>query len=309
MQRYFYLLFGLLLSVLASAQTIIFTENFENVDSVTTIGNPLWVQNSALQSSGAYSFHGTLATSDTSWVTTNAFNTSGYSFVLLEYNQICKIEFFDEGILEVSNDNGATWTRLTATEYLGQGNFGNQGNKFTSVSYADWLPGNNTAIPDNTWWKPEIFDISAIAANSAQVKVRFRLNDGNNTGSSGNYGWLIDDLKIIVSPSELIPPVIVMQPPLYQGTVYSTGPFNITAQITDASGIDTADVIYTVNGGALTTVGMTPTGGDIFVGQIPAVNDGDTVCYYVTATDSAPAQNMASLPSAGCTPFYVTSGE
>ncbi len=290
------------------AQTVVFSEDFETVDSVTATGNPAWAIDNTLQHSGVQSYHNSIATSDTSWLTTNAFSTTGNFYVLLDFWQICKIEFFDYGIIEVSNDNGATWTKVTSAQYLGSGSFGAQGNKFSAAAYPDWIPQTNSATPANSWFKNEQFDISALAQNAAQVMVRFKLYDGNATGANGNYGWVIDDIKVNASVAELIPPVITMQAPLYTGVVYSTGPFNITASITDTSGIASASVTYTVNNGTPSTVAMTNTTGSTYVGVIPAVNDNDTVCYYVTATDATANANTANKPSSGCTNFIVSKG-
>lgn len=68
-------------------------------------------------------------------------------------------------------------------------------NSFSSLSYSTWAPANNTAIPTNSWWKDEKFDLSMIS-NVDNSRVRFVLIDTDNNGARGNYGWLIDDIKI-----------------------------------------------------------------------------------------------------------------
>ena len=70
-------------------------------------------------------------------------------------------------------------------------------------------------------------------------KQKFDLNfkTENNSGASGNYGWLIDDIKVTAAPSELNPPVVTLNAPVLLGGVSNTGPFTISADITDASGI------------------------------------------------------------------------
>lgn len=290
-----------------SAQTVVFHENFEVADSVSSSGNPAWQPDASLQTSGSFSTRNQPAMSDTAWLTTNAFNTTGNTFVLLNFNHICKLEVFDIAEIQVSNDNGVTWTTLTASQYLGTGFL--SGNSFTAASYGGtWSPSNVAAVPTNTWWKNEMFDVSPLIGNAAQAMVRFKMYDANNNGNGGAYGWVIDDLIVTMSPSELYPPVITMVAPLYANYVYNLGPFNITADITDASGIDTAWVTYTVNNGPSSTVGMTNTTGNTFVGQIPAINNNDTVCYYVTAVDASPAANSAVEPTSGCTQFIATTG-
>ena len=62
-------------------------------------------------------------------------------------------------------------------------------NKFSSISYTQWNPGNGNAVPDNTWWRLENFDLSTQLGNQSQVKIRFALVDIDNNGARNNYGW------------------------------------------------------------------------------------------------------------------------
>lgn len=290
-----------------SAQTVVFHENFEVADSVVSSGSPLWQPDNTLQTSGIFSTKNAPSVNGTAYLTTNAFNTTGNTFVLLNFNHICKLELADIAEVEVSADNGNTWTTLGATEYLGSGFL--NGNSFTAASYGGtWSPGNPFVVPTNSWWKSEGFDVSSLIGNVAQAMVRFKLSDGNGSGAGGAYGWVIDDLSVTMAASELYPPVITMLPPNYSNTVFTLGPFNITADITDQSGVANASVTYTVNNGAPSTVAMTNTTGNTWVGVIPSVNNNDTVCYYVTAVDASPAANTAAAPTSGCTQFIATTG-
>ena len=292
----------------AGAQTLAYHENFETADSVTATGNPTWSLNTTYQVSGLRSYRNQIALNDSSKLITIPFSTLGNAFVLLEFEQICKIQFFDNARLEVSNDNGVTWQAVTATHYQGTGQFASINNRFCAGSYSDWQPGQDAAVPNNTWWKHETFDISNLCGNAANVLIRFKLNDGNANGPNGAYGWLIDDIKVTVAPSELNPPVIAYINPIFLNNLFSLGPFNITADITDASGIDTATVYYTVNGGPQQAVGMSNTTGNTWVGIIPAVNDSDSVCYYITAFDASPAANTTTEPTTGCRQFVAFAG-
>ena len=307
----FLFLLANLFAGLILAQTVIYHENFEQPslgDSVVSSGNPGWALSTKLHNGGLRSDSSRVAVNDSTFLTTTAFSTVGNYFVMLQFSHICKIEFFDNAIIQVSNNNGTTWTQLVAAQYLGSGQFGSNGNKFTSTSYVDWLPGTASAVPTDAWWKTEQFDISSLVGNSSQVKIRFKLSDGNGTGSSGNYGWLIDDIKVTMNFSEMNPPVITLLPPNYSGTVYSTGPFTVKAKIIDASGIDTSKIFYTINSGAVNAVGMTILSADTFRGYIPAVNSLDTICYYVYAQDNSPNHNSTQAPSSGCISFVASSG-
>ncbi|MFC2101003.1 T9SS type A sorting domain-containing protein [Bacteroidota bacterium] len=202
MKKIIFTSFVMIVSVLMHAQTVLYHENFElpssadSVASAGTTGSSSWGISTSYFNSGSRSDTCIITTADTTWLITSSFSTIGIYTVFLEFAQICKIEFFDAAEIEVSNNNGASWTKLTGNEYMGNGQFTANGNKFTSTSYQDWIPSNNNAIPTNAWWKDEKFDLSTLVANSANVKVRFMLRDANLSGAAGNYGWLLDDIRI-----------------------------------------------------------------------------------------------------------------
>lgn len=267
------------------AQTVKFSEDFESIPlSVTSSsnGSASWARTNNLQYSGNYSDSASLtAAGDTTILTTNVFSTSGYNHVLLRFNQIAKLALFDGGYLEVSDDNGSSWNRLTDTEYHGVGYFGSSPNyMFNSSSYAaDWDFMNTGSIPQNSWWKEEIFDLSNISANASNVKVRFVLYGATTT----TYGWLIDDIEITVSNNDLVPPSITYNTNP-SGTVIGTGPFLVNANIIDSNGVADAKLIYTV-AGVSDTLAMVNLGTGAFEAYLPSFSYGTSVCYKVIATD------------------------
>jgi hypothetical protein len=204
MTKLYSLMLALIVSVVAYGQTTLYYEDFEppsNDDLMTSTGNPGWAINTTYAFTGAQSYHSVVAVNDTSHATTIQFSTTGNSFVILSFAQIAKVSFFDGGFLEISTDN-VNWIRVTDTNatYLGSGTFtSGAGYKFTAAFHPDgiWQPGVNTAVPNNSWWREEVFDISALAGNEPAVWIRFSLFDGNNDGSAGNYGWLLDDVKVV----------------------------------------------------------------------------------------------------------------
>ena len=296
----------ILFSATANAQ-IAFHENFEVTDSMTSSGTPTWFQDSNFHTNGTQCIRDTVAQNGTAYLTSDAFSTLGNFFVVLTFDQICKISFADRGYVEVSSDNGSNWTTLDATGYLGGSTAFQSSHYFSSFSYGTtWVPATDAAMPQNSWWKTEIFDLSTVAANAAQVKIRFRITDGNGNGNSGNYGWLIDNVSVSAAVNELVPPHIAWSPPVLQSFVYYLGPYTISDTITDASGIGAATLYYTINNGSPVAVSMTNPSGNIWQGIIPPVNDSDTVCYYVHANDVW--NNSAQLPVAGCVSFVASSG-
>ncbi|MFO7723065.1 MAG: hypothetical protein R6V49_07575, partial [Bacteroidales bacterium] len=294
----------------AFAQTVVFHEDFElpsGADSVISASSTTnaWTVNTAYYSQGARSIHCAVQVGDTTTLTTNSFSTVGNLYVMLEFDQICKVDFFDYAELFVSINNGVTWTKLTAAEYMGAGQFGTQADRFAATSYMDWDGPNNGTTPTNAWWKTEQFNLSLLAGNQPNVKIRFRLYDGGAFGGQGAYGWLLDKIRVLVNPDEMIPPVITLAAPIQPDTVYHTGPFLIYADITDFSGVDTAMIVYTANGGTPDTVAMNPQSGNSFSGEIPSHTYNTVLCYHIIAYDASTNANMGRYPQTGCLSFKV----
>ncbi|MEI6854365.1 MAG: hypothetical protein WCL06_16070, partial [Bacteroidota bacterium] len=287
-----------------NAQTIVFHENFEptsNADSVTASGalNNFSI-NSRLFHSGLQCDSTLVTPNDTAYLTTNSFSTLGYGYVFLNFSHICKIELLDGGEVQVSVDNGTTWTTLGGSQYVNPGNsqFVTNGNKFNANTYPlDWFPTTGTAKPTNSWWKNESFNISALVGNHANVKIRFVLRDGNGNGAFFNHGWYLDDISVSASISELTPPHITMKPPVIQDTVFNTGPFDIYAWITDASGINSAEIDYQLNYGATQIIPMVWVSDSTYKGTIPQYTFNNRIDYHVHAVDNSAAHNIANGPN------------
>ncbi len=291
----------------AFTQTNVYTEDFEGTLSVSSYNasgtGANWSIGSNYSVSGTQSDSAIVLLNDTVYLETNAFSTLTYPFVTLAFNQICKIDFFDGGVVQVSIDNGVTWTDLGANEYTGNG-FLNAG-KFSSISYNNWQPGSGSAIPQSSWWEGESFDISAIAGNESQVKIRFGLIDIDGNGARGNYGWILDDLNVVGAGCELNPPSITLTGSIMQGAIYSTGPYLIEADIIDTSGIASATLTYTVNGGSPSMLNMTNSSGNTYQATIPSASIGDTICYSITAVDATTCSNQSTYPISGCVEFDI----
>jgi hypothetical protein len=294
----------LFFTTLLNAQTVVFQENFDppsNADQVTASGalNNFAI-NTRLFHSGTQCDSSLVSANDTAYLTTNSFSTMGYSYVFLNFAHICKIELLDGGEVQVSIDNGATWTYLAGAQYINPGNsqFVANGNKFNSNTYPlDWAPASGPTKPTNLWWKNESFNISALVGNQPNVKIRFALRDGNGNGAFFNHGWYIDDIAVTASFSELTPPHVTLKPPVIQDTVFNTGPFNIYAWISDASGIDTAYLAYKVNNGSNIYIPMVYVSDSTYLATIPGYTYNNQIDYYVHAVDNSTAHNAADSPN------------
>lgn len=312
MRKFLLLLLGLVFGLAIQAQTVIYHENFEAPslgDSVTPSGTPSpWAINTRLFAEGARCDSNFVQASDTSYLVTSVINCTGYANVVLKFSHICKIEVTDAAEIEVSINNGA-WIKLT-TQYVNPGNsqFITNGYKFTSTTYTSpdvWSWAVGTAKPLNSWWMPEQFDISALAGNQANVRIRFSLRDGTTNGANWNHGWYIDNVRVLGAVSELTPPVITYRLPVVQDTIFNTGPFDIFAGIKDVSGIDSAWLTYTVNGGANNYLPMTWISDTTYKATIPSYTWNTAISYFVSAIDSSLSHNQAT---AGTKNFYIKKG-
>ncbi len=273
----------------------VFTEDFESTVGMTSSPSGSWAINTRLHSQGLKCDSTQVEPDSSNYLTTTLpINTSGKYSVYLSFDQICKVEIYDTAFIEVSNDNGNTWHRLVSSDYLGTGLFGNIGNRFHELSYPSW--GSISIIsPDQSWWKSESFDISSYAANSTTVKIRFGLIDGNHLGGVGRAGWFIDNIIVTAALSELIPPSITLLNPIVEDTVYSNAPVSVSAEITDASTVDSALCIINVSPDGITdTLTMALVSGDTYNCQIPFYGFGRTTHYSIRAVDGSAAHNVAT---------------
>ena len=97
-------------------------------------------------------------------------NCSGIPGVIIQFEQRYRAFNTDVTQFEVSGDNGATWTNFVVN---------------------DNVVTNDPAI-QNT----KVVNISAVAGNQSQVKVRFRWIGTDAIDFGAGYGWMIDDFSL-----------------------------------------------------------------------------------------------------------------
>ena len=294
-----WILFLLFINAFAYAQPVLVSENFTTPDSLIGNGTPAWSADFSLKKSLPNAYRGVVGNASNTKVTSIAFTTVGLTNLKLSFNHICKIQIFDTARVEFSIDSGLTWTTLPSSSYTGASSSYASDKRFASNSYTNWLPNDNQAQPNASWWKQETFNLSNVAIGHPYVRIRFLLKDGTAfPGSNGNYGWVIDDVRITGASSEINPPLITFTNPVYENYIFNNnGPFSISTNITDASGIQTAKLWYKVNSGVFTSVNMNSAGANLWQGNIPAVNTGDTVNYYVVAIDNSVVNNTGRAPA------------
>jgi len=115
---------------------------------------------------------------------TNAVDLSSYTHPRFSFWSKWDIENnWDYGQVEVSTNNGSTWTPLAGNyTNLGTGSFQPNGQPLYDGTQSDWVY--------------EQINLSAYATN--QVKIRFELK---TDGSQTRDGWYVDDIGIIVYTS------------------------------------------------------------------------------------------------------------
>jgi hypothetical protein len=112
---------------------------------------------------------------------TNSINLSGYVGPILSFWTKWEIEtLYDCGVLQISTDNGSTWSALTGTLTKAASGTGRQ------------IP-SGMPIYDGThyYWTQELVDLSAYSGK--QIKLRFALW---SDGGTERDGWYVDDINI-----------------------------------------------------------------------------------------------------------------
>ena len=317
MRKLIFTLLMLLTTVWSHAQTCVWSENFDAAVTMVPGGTPGWSVDNSLFVSSANSYRGQFDVNGIT-LTSPVIDLTGLNFVKLEFDQIAKIEFTDSARMEISINNGP-WQKVNAANgCIYEGNspsFLSNGEKFAESSYFDWQPGTTT-IPTNAWWKNEVFDISAIAGNQSNVRIRFVGLDGPGAnGMNGRYGWMLDNICVIGAPCELNPNTFSFAGyPYFQGNLYTAVPWDVYVDLIDPSGIQSAELFWTISSDPVPgTVnqfgGMVDFGGGTWAGQIwSTVNVDDTVCWWIESVDNSGCGNIARWPATGCIQFILKGG-
>lgn len=295
MRKLFLFILSILLASTAISQTTIIQEGFEtapfNFVSTQFGGSPNWNQNSTYYAVGTKSIYGAVPTSGYTALTSVKFTKQGNQKVYLKFKHICKIDPSDQGLVRYIVNNGTPLSLPNTSDVYFQPASGGylSSSKFVASSYPEWQSANINAIPQNSWWKEEMFDISSLFGATDSIEIQFRIVK-QGTGTEVSYGWLIDDIQIIGAPNEIFPPSITYQPTIYQDTLYGTGPWTVAAKIKDQSTIATKTFFYRITSpqgvvGSWVNAPMNTVNDSIFNYEIPSQPYNSNVEYYITASD------------------------
>ena len=150
----------------------------------------------------------------------------------------------DSGLVLLSTDDGSTWQLITMYQ-----------NADDSGYYS--------------------IDISSLASGNSSVHIGFEYVAYNE------YWWYIDDFALDYVADTTGPAITLVEMP---ENTYLPGPYIVSAEITDESGIATDSLYYIIDDVA-TAVGHTSAVGDTFTYEIPTQAEGTCIDYYVKAED------------------------
>ncbi|MCQ2272218.1 MAG: GEVED domain-containing protein [Bacteroidales bacterium] len=333
MKKLLFSLSVILLPFLASAQlmdtNVVFLENFDvlpvaSMTSSTLFSETNWRADQTLFVSAPNSYHVPSYASQgnvfLAFATGLEMNRTK-PYVYLKFDHICKMFNNDRSQITYCTSTGTqvqygvvtvTYTNWkfmsfsqTSPNYHGGASTITDGN-FSQNCYTDWVPSSNPAVPQNTWWKTELIDITEYvdADTNDYFKLRFYTNhtSGSGSGSEVCAGWYLDNVQVIYSNVELVPPTITLQPTIYQGNVNNnTGPFTVKAKLMDNDTINMNSIVFwyhTSNGDVdtlpINVTSNTFTGGNHVVmaeWTIPQQCYGTTVDYHISLKDVHGSEN------------------
>ena len=233
---------------------------------------------------------------DSTILETAIYDCTDYEYVYLQFSHICKVSIDDRTRIEYSVDMGGgnmgPWTPLPWQTYKGSAT-GYGGMGFNAASYPEWQTADNTALPDQSWWKKELFDLSGVAQYTPQLQFRFIIKHGNVQGSQIGYGWLLENFQLETATYDLTPPTVQFIAPCIRDTVYSTGPWEINAKVktNTYAPIENPWLNYTVsyNGTVMEadSILMTPVRGDsLWKVSMPQFEVETKIVYAIVGKDT-----------------------
>lgn len=156
-----------------------------NLTSGIITGTTGWATSNVQSSSGASSWFGTSAsTSSNTTLTSGAFTARNLSVLQFRHSHDFENKL-DAGVVEISSNNGSTWS--TANPYFVIGGYNNTvaGNGFN---------GNAFTGVNGRRFGTSILNINGFN-NNANMRFRFRLQTNSTNASNASYsGWFIDDI-------------------------------------------------------------------------------------------------------------------
>jgi hypothetical protein len=281
-------------SIVSAQSSVTYAENFDS-DTISVTINPSssWEKDANYYVSPPFAFLGTVPNlkGNVTVLETSAYDFTQYEYVLLRFKHICKISPLDIVRLEY-RISGQIWSPIPAYTYLGKAML-YQIKGFSAASYPEWQENDSLALPMQSWWKEECFDLSFETRYASGVQFRFIIQHTTDLGTQISYGWLLDNIEITAANHDVKPPVIEFVRPFIRDTVYGTGPWEIKAKMATAttSPLQKPYLKFTAteNGNivAIDSVLMTNIDEDsLWIANIPQFVPGTKVTYSITGKDT-----------------------
>jgi hypothetical protein len=320
MKRIFILALGMFMAITAvfSQAVQTWTEDFDGTTSFFANPTGSWVFNPDLHLPGSsvsnpLSYWGIVpnALGSSIILQTLPYDFTDKVYVTLTFHHICKISPQDTVLIQYLESGTSTWKNLPSYAYMGDAIDFDKG--FSAASYPEWEVDDSTAIPQQSWWKRETFDLS-IDFQHGIFTFRFVIKRGQTQGTQTSYGWLLENFEILASAHQLYVPTVEFTDPLTEGVIYNTGPWEINAKVktnTNAP-INPPWLVFSATGNNTfaDSIPMTMVEGDsLWQATIPKFEVNTTVSYAITATDTFGNQTMASKSFVITRPQTIVPGD
>ena len=266
MKKFFVILF-VLAAFLVFGQTVIFEDDFEDGLALWTLeavpaANNTWGLVDQISHSPVHSLTESPSGNYAPNVTYSATIASPLDLstvVEAELNFWMKYDIegglFDFLYIDASPDNGTNWINIGT--YYGEGND----------------------------WDEYTISLGGFVGN-AQVLLRWQIVTDGGYEVNGMY---LDDVVVTTSDIDNTPPLILYDgPEFYEGTDED---FVFEAEIIDISGIASAEVVYTIEGGDEITLASTGNTGNMYSFEIPFSDYGDQIDFKIVAVDASANSN------------------
>ncbi|MHA1187620.1 MAG: hypothetical protein ACTSSK_12255, partial [Candidatus Heimdallarchaeota archaeon] len=161
------------------------------------------------------------------------------------------------------------------------------------VDGGSWLSSYMNLITGDTYSKTiGLFDYTEVV----EYYIRAIDNSPNHMDTTDDNGGLYYSFTIVSSDTTDPTITAVLFNP---GAPTQLDTINVTCSVVDASGIYYVALHYRINGGGWSDIAMTLLSGDIYNVILDPFAVGDTIEFYITATDDSVAQNVETEDNSG----------
>ncbi len=211
--------------------------------------------------------------------------------------------------------NSTNWITLSSSIYDrswggGSSSYDVSTSFFDARAYSIWNSGNPLLTPQDSWWKKEYFNLSTFRTQGSNdtLCIRFILPRIKSNEDGKAYGWLVDDITVVQSSTEMLLPTIQMLDYPDPISYPASRPAHISAIIKDSNAnhnygnIAEANVYYkTLGATTFTKLPMArvvpgSTTDFTYYCDIPFFGFDTLVSWYLEAIDASANRNRLTFP-------------